>query len=344
MSSGMSRYSKSKSKNLQKGIIDNILPSELRKFLLSVLFPNLTSHGKREYFTRLILNCSIYLSLVFFLTIFLGFTFLIDPTSVAENEFLFLSVTDLIWNPDVVLMLSYYFIMIGSSIDIYLFINASIITIIVPNFTAGFIVSLKYKRDAYDLPLICSLTSFILYLIIGLTQYLALAMFGEFAINLLTTSAYLVIILTQMLYVIFLSVIAGFIGVILGNLIANFLPIRRKGSKISYSPIILPDIPLHVESVFDMVSVPKMKSEHFQKVTMIYLHGKMDTILRYTKDRKTCPYFSENRCAYLTYLTAAHRIQICVSGMYNLCRVYSFIRASSKIVEEANQGVKNEEN
>ena len=89
------------------------------------------------------------------------------------------------------------------------------------------------------------------------------------------------------------------------------------------------------------LELPPLEEEgQFSKLSLVYLNQKVERILRKSRT-KTCPYFENGECAYLGYMTASHKYQICMREFWPICKVYAFLKQSSKIIEEVNREEKN---
>ncbi len=299
----------------------------MKEVFLKVLFPHRGKRGRKEYFTNLILRGSFYLSLSYGISIFFSiFFFSLQNNYVIEN---------LVWSPDEILFLP--FSITFEAQNIMEFINGIIINTLIPFFIAGLVTGIVWEKDAIDLVLISSLLSFLFVVLLYISQ---IFLFTTSNIDLIAS------ILPNFLFFSFIfmftasflifSAVGGYLGTILGRKL-SYLIFPKKGSKVVYSPEILPETPVSVVTIFDRSGSNYEATKKTKAFSMIYLNRKLEAMIK-IRQTNVCPYFEEQRCSYLGYKTASHKLQICVSGMWSLCKVYAFIQQSESIIEEVNRG------
>lgn len=302
------------------------------KFLLyKFFFPHLQKRGKREYTTALILRSSIYLSISFSFSILFGtLLFLLDD--------LFM-ISTLTWSPDQILVLPFVFVFLIEAYTAEVLITAYILTIILPFFIAGIVTSFFWKDESRDLILISSVLSFVLFILLHLSQELLFTSFSNVRAAILSNFIYYGYVMIFAFSSLIFSALGGYLGVQTGKLIIK-IRVGKRGAKVSFSPLILPEMPISVRTIFDLELPPLEEEGQFSKLSLVYLNQKVERILRKSRT-KTCPYFENGECAYLGYMTASHKYQICMREFWPICKVYAFLKQSSKIIEEVNREEKN---
>jgi len=301
-----------------------------RFLLYKFFFPHLQKRGKREYITALILRSSIYLAISFGLSILFG-------TLLYFMDDLFM-ISTLTWSPDQILVLPFVFIFlvdISSPEDL---VTAYVLTIILPFFIAGIITSFFWKGEARDLVLISSVITFTLFILLHLSQELLFTSFGNVRAAVLSNFIYYAYVMIFAISFLIFSALAGYFGVQAGKLIIK-IRVAKRGAKVSFSPSILPEMPISVKTIFDL-ELPSLEEGQYSKLSLVYLNQKVERVLKKARS-KTCPYFEDGECSYLGYVTASHKYQICMREFWPMCKVYAFLNQSSKIIEEVNREEKN---
>jgi hypothetical protein len=305
------------------------------KYLIyKLFFPHLKNRGKREYFGVLVLRSSVYLAIGYMLSILFGIVvYFISDLS---------EITYLIWSPDQILALPFALVftenaMLGDDVAVS-FVTYYIMVIIIPFFLAGLISGIFWRDEARDLILGSSILILILFILLHASQELLFTYFSNAVLAILTSFTYFAFILLYGITFMIFSAIGGYFGVLLGKLITN-ITFTKKGAKVAYSHLIMPQMPLTVKTIFDLAPPERKEDERISSMSLVYLNRRIKRNLQLSR-LKTCPYFEENQCAYLGYVTASHKYQICVTDYWSLCKVYAFLSQSKKIIEEAKEGEK----
>ncbi len=304
---------------------------DFRFLLFKLFFPHLQKRGKREYITALILRSSVYLAISFGLSILFG-------TLMFFMDDLFM-ISTLTWSPDQILVLPFVFIFLVEFLTAETLVTIFILTIVLPFFIAGITTSYIWKNEARDLVLISSVITFALFILLHLSQELLFTSFGNVRAAILSNFIYYGYVMIFAFSFLIFSALGGYVGVQTGKLIIKIRAVK-KGAKVSFSPLILPEMPLSVKTIFDLELPSLEEEEQFSKLSLVYLNQKVERVLR-TSRSKTCTYFEGGECAYLGYVTASHKYQICVREFWPVCKVYAFLKQSSKIMEEVNREEKN---
>ena len=299
----------------------------LSYLLYRFLFPSLRLRGKREYVGLLILRTSIFLSISYGLSITAGLLLYYI------NDIF--SITNLIWNPDEILALPFLFTFDTEGSAMALFTNY-LLTIFIPCFIAGTISGIFWRKEARDLIFSSSFILFLLFLFLHLSQSLLFTTRSTSISGLFASIWYLGYVFAFAFSFLVVSILGGAIGVQFGNLLTN-LALTKKGAQISYSHLLLPEIPFSVKTIFDLDTPPKTTDRQLNAVSMVYLSHKVNMILRSTSS-KTCPYFDEGACSYLGYRTASHKYQICITEFWGICKIYAFLNQSKLIIDEVKRG------
>lgn len=299
---------------------------DFRFLLYRLFFPHLQKRGKREYITALILRSSLYLAISFGLSILSG-------TLLFFMDDLFM-ISTLTWSPDQILVLPFVFIFLVEFYTAEALVTFFMLNIILPFFIAGITTSYIWKNEARDLVLISSFITFTLFILLHLSQELLFTSFGTVRAAILSNFIYYGYVMMFAFSFLIFSALGGYLGVQTGKLIIKIRAVK-KGAKVSFSPLILPEMPLSVKTIFDL-ELPSLEEEQFSKLSLVYLNQKVERILRKTRS-KTCTYFEDGECAYLGYVTASHKYQICMREYWPICKVYAFLKQSSKIIEEINR-------
>ncbi len=295
--------------------------------LYRFLFPSLRRRGKREYVGLLILRTSIFLAISYSLSITAGLLLYYI------NDIF--GITNLIWNPDEILSLPFLFTFDTEGSAIALFTNY-LLTIFIPCFIAGTVCGIFWRKEARDLIFSSSFVLFLLFLFLHLSQSLLFTTRSTSLSGLFASIYYLGYVFVFAFTFLVVSALAGAIGVKFGNLLTN-LAFTKKGAKIGYSHLLLPEIPFSVKTIFDLEAPPKGTNRQLRAVSMVYLSHKVNMILKSTSS-KTCPYFAEGACSYLGYQTASHKYQICITEFWGICKIYAFLNQSKLIIDEVNRG------
>lgn len=306
------------------------------KYLLNkTFFPHLKNRGKREYISLLITRSSTYLAISYGTAILFGtlLYFLKD----------IFYITTLVWSPEELLVLPFMFTfiedrLIGADQALTLITNY-IVTIILPFLIAGIISGMVWRSEAKDLVLISSFFTFVLFLLLHLSQVLLFTSFSNVYAAISTSFLYYGFVFIFGLSFLIFSALGGYLGVQFGQLLSN-IRIERKGAKISYSHLLLPEMPYSAKTIFDLDKPIGKLNRQSISISMVYLSHRVNKILKKAK-YDHCVYFNEGRCAYLGYLTAQHKYQVCLTEYWPVCRVYAFLNQSKMIFAEANEGEKN---
>ncbi len=315
------------------------LKNQIKLFIQREYLKHFKNRGTREYTHNLLLRSSIYFCITYGLIILLSYIILFSPSETNPLfNFFGGDIMNLIWSPDQIFLLPFYFSF--SVEDMFNMINTMIFTILFPNFIAGVFCGIMWGDESQDVVLTSPLISSLLFVFIGFTQYIV-GMIISFGSNLLFVSMYVMLLLTWCLLFTVFSLTSGFLGSITGKSLTNFIT-SRKGSKIAYSALMLPEMPLTVKTIFDRVEIKnQLLSQSGKSMTMVSLNRRIEQTFNQKRNESICPYFVDNKCSYLGYLTAGHRLQICKSTTWRFCRVYAFIVQGSKIMEKANRGDSN---
>lgn len=303
-----------------------------KHLLYKLFFPHLKERGKREYLGILILRSSIYLAIGYSLSIFMG----IAVFFISELN----QISYLVWSPDQILVLPFALIfmeeaMLGEDVALS-FVTFYIVVIIVPFFIAGLLSGIFWKDEARDLILSSSIVILILFILLHVSQELLFTYFSNAILAVSMSFVYFGFIMLYGVSFLIFSALGGYGGVLLGKLFTN-LVYTKKGAKVAYSHLIMPQMPLTVKTIFDLESPKDKKDDQISTMSLVYLNRRINRNLLLSK-LEHCPYFEENRCAYLGYLTSSHKYQICVTKYWSLCKVYAFLSQSKLIIEETKEG------
>jgi len=303
------------------------LKMTFRGLLFTLVFPHLKNSGKREYITKLILRISTYMAIGYGFSIFFGVLY-------HSLQKLF-TITTVIWSPDAILILPFTFAFEGT--DAFELITNYMITAFIPFLLSGIIAGIIWREEAQDLIIPTVVFSLLFFILLYLSQIVLFtsisssSMSGFFASNYFL--GFLIVFAFSLTIV---SGLGGVIGISLGKLLAS-VSTTKKGSKVSYSHLLLPNMPLSVKTIFDLDEPPKRSERQFSALSMVYLNKTVNLILRKVRT-DTCIYYEDGKCAYLGYLTAAHRYQVCLSRYWPLCKIYAFLRQSKLVVDEVQKG------
>lgn len=300
------------------------------KFLISkFLFPHLRSRGKREYTGLLIIRISTYLAISYSFSIFFGVVlyYLNDLSLIAGS----------VWNPEEILYLPFLFPFMTDEAEAL--VTSYILTVFVPFLIAAAICTIIWKDEARDLVLMSSFVTFAIFVILHLSQIIFFTTLTANIISAISNMWYIGFVFIFAFSFMIVSAIGGSVGIRVGKLITNIY-FSRKGSKITYSHLLNPEMPLSVRTIFDLDEPPKGSSRQQQAISMVYLHTRVVKLLK-SSQKKHCIYFTEGKCAYLGYVTAVHKYQICVTDYWPLCKIYAFLSQSKLILNESLVGEKN---
>jgi len=303
------------------------------KFLLyKFFFPHLKNRGKREYFGVIIRRSSTYLAIAYGFSILFG-SLLFFLTDINE-------ISNIIWSPDQILVLPFAFAFIADTSMVgdptLTFITNYIVTIILPFLIAGTIAGILWRDEARDLILVSSSLLFLLFLLVHLSQELLSTFFANIYVSIIYIPLYFGFLIVYALSYLIFSALGGYVGARFGKLLTN-ISFTKKGAKVAYSHLILPEMPISAKTIFDLRFPTQQEDMEFRTLSLVYLNQRVQKIIR-RSHTKTCPYFEDGRCAYLGYLTSSHKYQICITEFWPLCKIYSFLSQSKEIIEENNQG------
>jgi len=302
-------------------------------------FLHMKDRGKREYLTVLIIRISTYISISVILAVLIGLYILPQPVDLELY-----SVRSLVWFPDHIFSLSYLYAFSASPESPDELITAFFLTIFLPYFITGLISGILWKDEAKDIVGPSSVLSLLLFLFFYFSQTVLLSSSTAQVPNVfaswLLSGVYIALLAFLVLGFFIVSMIGGVLGVLLGKLLSN-IAFAKQGAKVGYSAYILPEMPVTVKTLFDMVEITGQSLQKYSRdITLIYLGQKVELTSK-MYDTKVCPYFVENRCSYLGYVTTGHRLQICVTELHNTCRVFAFILQSGRLISQANKGEEN---
>jgi len=302
------------------------------RFLVSkFLFPNLKNRGKREYIGLIIRRASTYLAISYAVSILFGIIlYYYDDLGVIAST---------IWNPEEILYLPFLFPFMVQEAEAL--VTSYVLTVFLPFLIASTICSLIWRDEARDLVLISSFVSGGLFVILHVSQIVFFTTVAAIASERISDIWYIVFVLVFSLSFVIISAIGGSIGTRIGKLFANVF-FTRKGAKIAYSHLLNPKMPLSVKTIFDLDLPPKESTRQVNAISMVYLHSRVVKLLKSSR-KKHCKYFTEGKCAYLGYVTAVHKYQICVTDYWPLCKIYAFLSQSRFLLEEADKVKDNEE-
>lgn len=303
----------------------------IRHLMYRLVFPSLKNRGKREYFTILIIRISTYMAIGY------GFAILFGVLYHLLQELF--TIQTVIWSPDSILILPFTFAFEGS--DTFELVTNFAITAFIPFLIAGIVSGILWRDESRDVIIPSIVVSLILFLLLYLSQIVLFSTSTAVSISGFFSSYYFlgfVVIFAFMLTLI--SSLGGAVGVNLGILISNIARTKR-GSKVAYSHLLLPKLPLSVRTIFDLDEPPKRSERQISALSMIYLNRTVNLILR-RSNTETCIYFEDGKCAYLGYLTATHKYQVCITRYWPLCKVYAFLRQSNIIIDAVQKGENNE--
>lgn len=307
------------------------LKMDIRSLMYTLVFPHLKNRGKREYITKLILRISTYMAIGYGFSILFGVLY-----HLLQKLF---TITTIIWSPDAILILPFTFAFEGT--DALELVTNYMITAFIPFLIAGVIVGIFWREEAQDLIIPTAIFSLLFFILLYLSQIVLFTSVSASSISGFFASNYFLGFLIVFAFSLtIISALGGTLGIGLGKLLSN-ISTTKKGSKVTYSHLILPTMPLSVKTIFDLDEPPKRSERQFSALSMIYLNRTVNLILRKTKT-DSCIYFDDGRCAYLGYLTASHKYQVCITRYWPLCKVYAFLRQSKFVIEEVQKGDKNE--
>lgn len=300
------------------------LKMTLRGVMFKLVFPYMKNRGKREYITKLILRISTYMAMGYGFSILFGVLY-----HLLQKLF---TITTIIWSPDAILILPFTFAFEGT--DSFELITNYLITAFIPFLLSGIIAGIIWREEAHDLIIPTVVFSLLFFILLYLSQ---IVLFTSSSISGFFASTYLLGFLVIFAFSLtIVSGLGGAIGIGLGKLLSS-VSTTKKGSKITYSHLLLPNMPLSVKTIFDLDEPPKRSERQFSALSMVYLNRTVNLILRRAKT-DTCIYYEDGRCAYLGYLTAAHKYQVCLSRYWPLCKIYAFLRQSKLVIDEVQKG------
>ncbi len=303
------------------------LKMTLRGVMFKLVFPHLKNSGKREYITKLILRISTYMAIGYGFSIFFGVLY-----HLLQKLF---TITTIIWTPDAILILPFTFAFEGT--DAFELITNYMITAFIPFLLSGIIVGIMWREEAQDLIIPTVVFSLLFFILLYLSQIvLFTSLSSTNASTFFASNYFLGFLIIFAFSLTIVSGLGGAIGIQLGKLLSG-ISTTKKGSKVSYSHLLLPDMPLSVKTIFDLDEPPKRSERQFSALSMVYLNRTVNLILRRVKT-DTCIYYEDGRCAYLGYLTAAHKYQVCISRYWPLCKIYAFLRQSKLVIDEVQKG------
>ena len=302
---------------------------DFKYLVYKLFFPSLKNRGKREYAGILIRRISTFLAITY------GFSISLSLILYYFDDFSFFY--GLIWNPEEILYLPFLSTFISQELDSL--VTNYVVTIFLPFFLAGVICALVWGEEARDLVISSALVTFLLFITLHLSQVILFSSLAASISGVLAGFWYLGFIFIFSLSFLIIGALGASIGVKLGGMFMNrFFP--RKGAKITYSHLLQPKMPLSVKTVFDLDKPPKSEDRQYHALSMIYMNSKVETLLKDT-EKKHCKYFANGKCAYLGYVTAEHKYQICLTDYWPLCRIYAFLSESKLIVENTEENEKN---
>jgi len=302
---------------------------DFKYLLYKLFFPSLKNRGKREYLGVLIRRTSTYLAITYAISITLSLIlYYLDDFSLFYG---------LIWSPEEILYLPFLSAFISQNIDSL--ITNYVLTIFLPFFLAGIICALFWGEEARDLVLSSAVITFLLFITLNLSQVILFSSLAASISGVFAGFWYLGFIFVFSVSFLIIGSLGGVIGVRFGKSFINmFLP--KKGAKITYSNLIQPKMPLSVKTVFDLDKPPKSEDRQYHALSMVYMNRKVETLLKST-EKKYCKYFAEGKCAYLGYVTAEHKYQICLTDYWPLCRIYAFLSESKLVIDDSMEGENN---
>ena len=302
------------------------------KFLISkFLFPHLKRRGKREYVGILVRRISTYLAISYSVSIFFGVVlyYLDDLSSIAGT----------IWNPEEILYLPFLFPFMTQEVNAL--ITSYVLTVFVPFLIAATICAIIWRDEARDLVLMSSFITLFLFIVLHLTQIVFFTTLAASIVGRVSDIWYIAFVLLFGFTFMMVSALGGSIGVRVGKLFTNLF-FSRKGAKITYSHLLNPEMPLSVRTIFDLDKPPKGGTRQHSAISMVYLHTRVVKLLK-SSQKKHCNYFTEGKCAYLGYVTAVNKYQICITDYWPLCKIYAFLSQSKSVLKESLAGEKNVE-
>ncbi len=301
------------------------------RFLIGkFLFPHLKSRGKREYVGILIRRMSTYLAISYAVSIFFGVVlFYLDNLSVIAGT---------IWNPEEVLYLPFLFPFMTQEVNDL--ITSYVLTVFVPFLIAAAICALIWRDEARDLVLMSSFITFGIFIVLHISQIV----FFTTLVSSISSGGnvsdiwYIFYVFLFAFTFMVISALGGSIGIRIGKLFTRMF-FSKKGAKITYSHLINPEMPLSARTIFDLDKPAKTSTRQFSAISMVYLHNRVVKLLK-SSHKKHCTYFTEGKCAYLGYVTAVHKYQICVTDYWPLCKIYAFLSQNKFILKESLAGEK----
>ncbi|MHA1685894.1 MAG: hypothetical protein ACTSYD_05710 [Candidatus Heimdallarchaeaceae archaeon] len=304
----------------------------LKHLLRDILFPSLKSKGEKEYYTKIILRSFTFLSVTYSIALIIGAVLYIHQDIFTVNS--------LIWTPELVFIFPFLLPLFNQE-TVGLFGDYTII-VIIPFFIGGVVAGILWREESKDVVPSSSVLSFLFVALLFLTQnmlYLSVSS-GD---NTVTRFKFLYVelfIFSITFFELIFGTIASFIGSILGMYSAKAF-FSKKGSRVVYDPQILPEIPIATKTIFDL-KIPERQIRMSKTISLVYLSQRVERIF-YRTHTTTCPYFEDGRCAYLGYKTIGHRLQICKTEYWPLCRVYAFLTKSKQLILSHVRGVSNNE-
>ena len=302
---------------------------DFKYLLYKLFFPSLKNRGKREYVGILVRRSSTYLAIAYSITIVLSIImYYINDLSLFYG---------LIWSPEEILYIPFLSTFISQNLDSL--VANYIVTIFLPFFISGIICAILWGEEARDLVLSSAVVTFLLFITLHLSQVILFSTMAANISGVLSGFWYLGYIFIFSLSFLIICSLGGIVGVRFGKLFVNmFLP--KKGAKISFSNLIQPEMPLSVQTIFDLDKPPKYDNRQYHALSMVYMNRKVETLLKST-EKKNCRFFADSKCAFLGYVTSEHKYQICLTDYWPLCRIYAFLSESKLIVDESLEGDKN---
>lgn len=305
----------------------------LKHLLRDILFPTLKRKGEKEYFTKIILRSFTFLSITYSIALVVGAVLYIHQDTFTVNK--------LIWAPELVFIFPFLLPLFNQE-STALF-GDYVIIVILPFFIGGIIAGILWREESIDVVPSSSVLSFIFVSLLFLTQnmlYLYVSSERE-AISRFKFLYVELFIFSITFFELIFGTIASFIGSKLG-MYSSKLFFAKKGSRVVYDPQILPEIPITTKTIFDL-KIPEKQLRMSKTISLVYLSQRVERIFHRTHT-KTCPYFEDGRCAYLGYKTVGHRLQICKTEYWPLCRVYAFLTKSKQLISEHIKGGSENEN
>ncbi len=305
------------------------LKMNYRELMFKLIFPHLKNRGKREYITILILRISTYMAIGYAFSMIFGVLY-----HFLQDQFI---ITNVIWTPQSILILPFKFAFEGTFTDPFVLLSNYIITAFIPFLLSGLIAGIMWREEAQDLIIPTVVFSLLFFILLYFSQIILFTSLSSDSAD----SSFIQGLSFGFLFIFAFSLtlisgLGGALGISLGKLLSS-MSTTKKGSKVSYSHLILPNMPLSVKTIFDLDEPPKRSERQFSALSMVYLNRTVNLILRREKT-DSCIYYEDGRCAYLGYLTAAHKYQVCLSRYWPLCKIYAFLRQSKLVIDEVQKG------